>query len=708
MPFSNRRTKLTAAALAGAFVILSLSFVSAQGQTGQPNESALPSAQQTPPPPPRPRPTPDPQARRQAYLKYIEAHALLGSRPPKAAEAAAAYREVIRLDPTAADPHADLAELYLFYLSKFDESEREAMEAIRLDNDCLNGHKVLARLYVFAVRIEKDARPVLADRAIREYEQVTRLDPGNAEAWAFLADLYQTKKDQARQIKALEQWAAAPVYSDIYNFYGRLTNGELSGDRAYYQLSQLYLAQGKNAQALEAARRAYEMEPESPDYSSNLIRALRYSPTLEEELRVYVQLSKVADSPGLQVGYGAAQVRAGQYAQAVERLRNCVKRDPTNSSAIGLLSVAQRRAGKRVEAVETLKLGIARADSATRTKLKLELAETYDELGRVDEAIAQYELIFDGFLGEDKPDPQGAQLFGDVMNRLVRLYSRVGNKAKLQSVYTRAQKLLGENNPLLDSLNIEILREDGKRREALDLTRAAARRYPEERTFKFTEALLLGESGNFREGAELLRGMISDHPEFAAEDASVYLILSNIQLQNGQVMDAETSVRKALQLSPDDDELLLQLSSVQDKAGRHGDSEKTLRELLRRDPENATALNNLGYFLLERGERYEEAVRLIERAINIEPTNGNFLDSLGYANYKLGRLEQARVHLEKARMYSRRSATVYEHLGDVLKDQGRVQEARRHWEKALQLSVEAQETARLKDKLKIAMNQANR
>src|SRR5581483_5082181 len=101
-------------------------------------------------------------------------------------------------DSTAADPHADLAELYLFYLSKFDESEREAMEAIRLDNDCLNGHKVLARLYVFAVRIEKDARPVLADRAIREYEQVTRLDPGNAEAWAFLADLYQTKKDQAR------------------------------------------------------------------------------------------------------------------------------------------------------------------------------------------------------------------------------------------------------------------------------------------------------------------------------------------------------------------------------------------------------------------------------------------------------------------------------------------------------------------------------
>src|SRR5205085_5227418 len=124
--------------------------------------------------------------------------------------------------------------------------------------------------------------------------------------------------------------------------YGRLTNSELSTERAYYQLSQLYLALGKNAQALEAARRAYETEQDSPDYSSNLIRALRYSPTLEDELRAYAQMSKVADSPGLQIGYGAAQVRAGQYAQALERLGNCVKRDPTNSSAIGLLSVAQR------------------------------------------------------------------------------------------------------------------------------------------------------------------------------------------------------------------------------------------------------------------------------------------------------------------------------------------------------------------------------
>lgn len=693
MSFINRKPGMVM--LAVGLVVLMASLVS--GQTGPGSSAPVPAAQdQT-----AMQPT-DPGAKKRAYLRYMEAHQLLAQRPPAIREAIAALREVIRLDPTAAEPHADLGEVYLFYTQRLDDAEREGLEAIKLDPDSLNGHKLLARLYIFAVRIEKQPRPELVNRAIREYEQVGRLDPGNAEAWAFLADLYESKKDDARQLQSLERWAAAPVSNDI-NFYSRLTSSELSTERAYHQLSQLYLQRGKPKEAIEAARRAYEMEPDSAEYASNLIRTLRYLPAISDELQAYAQLTRTADSPPLQIGYGAAQMRAGQYAQAVSRLRQAVKRDPTNSSAVELLAIAQRRAGQRVEAVETLKQGIAQSDDTSKIRLRLNLGETYDELGRGEDAIAQYEQIFDGLVAQGRPEPQGLALLGDVTSRLVRLCSRAGNKQKIQSVYARTQKLLGENSPLLDSISIETLREEGRKREALELTRAASRRHPEERSFKFTEALLLSETGNYQESADLLRSMISEHPSAASDDASVYLILSNVQLQTGQFSEAEASVRRALQLSPDDDNLLIHLSSVQDKAGHHSDSERTLRELLRRDPENATALNNLGYFLTGRGERLEEAVRLIERAVNIEPTNGNFLDSLGWANYKLGRLEQARVQLEKAKLYARNNALIYEHLGDVLRDLGRLAEARRHWEKALQLSVEASEVARLKDKLKIAL-----
>ncbi|MBI1762935.1 MAG: tetratricopeptide repeat protein, partial [Acidobacteria bacterium] len=97
-----------------------------------------------------------------------------------------------------------------------------------------------------------------------------------------------------------------------------------------------------------------------------------------------------------------------------------------------------------------------------------------------------------------------------------------------------------------------------------------------------------------------------------------------------------------------------------------------------------------------------EALALIERAVAIEPLNGSFLDSLGWTQYKLGNAEKAREYLEKALLQSRRNPTLHEHLGDVLHKLGKLAEARRAWEKALEYTLEADETARLKSKLRDA------
>lgn len=640
----------------------------------------------------------DPALKRQAYLKYLEAHELLEER--KIEDAIKAFRDVIRLDPEAAEPHAALGEVFLFYVNRLEDAEREGRLAVRLDADSLNGHRLLARLYIFLIRVERKPQEEQFDRAIREYEQVARLAPGNAEAWAFLADLYEARRDTAKRIYALERWAAAPVSSDV--FYSRLTNRELSTDRAYYQLAQLYLANGNQTRAIEASRRAYELEPEINEYATGLIRTLRYAPAIADELSVYEQLSRSADTPALQVGYGAALIRAGRYQEAIRRLQASAARDQSNTSVLSLLSIAQRRAGERSAALATLRQAIAQADETDRLRLQIELAETHEELEQVKDALADYEIVFDGLLRADKSSP-GNPLLGDVLTRIVRLCSRTGNLEQLAAIQKRASRELGENDPVLASVEIEILRQAGNKQEALTQTQSAIRRFPEERSFRFTSALLLSETGRYEDSVELLKGLLTEQPEWAVEDSNVCLLLSSVYMQEGKLDQAELYVRKAIRLNPDDDTLLIHLSSVLDKTGHHHDSEKTLRELLQRNPENATALNNLGYFLIARGERLEEAVKLIERAVNIEPTNGNFLDSLGWANYKLGRLEQARIELEKARMYARNDASVHEHLGDVLKELGREQEARRSWEKALQLTVGEQGVTRLKGKLKVAL-----
>jgi tetratricopeptide (TPR) repeat protein len=637
------------------------------------------------------------QNRKQAYLRYIEAQRLKATRQPKWNELIALYKEIIQLDPTAADPHADLGEIY-FLLNQPAASERELREAIRLDPDCLNGHKWLARLYIINVRFDKDetAKAAHLERAIREYEEVARIDSGNAEAWAFLADLFQMKNDVARQIKALEKLTTIGVPTETV-FYRNVMNTELSTDRAWYQLSQLYRSSGQNQQAIEAGRRAFELDPESSVNARNLMDVMRLSSNGEEELQTYLRLLKRFDNPMLEIGHSAALVRNGRYTEAITKLRELLKADPTNPGIAELLAVAQRRSGKRAEAVETLKQAIAAVEPAMRQKLNLELGETYEELGRTNDAIAYYEGIYNELVNKPKLDALTTERLLNVVARLTRAYNQQGDKKKAQAVFTKVQQVLGANHPLVSSLLIESLREEGKYLEALEATRAMLARDPKDRSLKITEALILSDLKNYPEGITVLEGLLTGQ---AAADSNVLIILSNMQMQSGQYKEAEATIRKALAAAANDTDLLIQLSSIQDRSGQRAEAEKTLRAVLQREPDNATALNNLGYFLAERSARYSEALPLIEKAVSIEPLNGSFLDSLGWVQYKLGRLQEARGHLEKATQYARRNATIYEHLGDVLRDLGRHQEARRNWEVALEYSVDAPVIARLKDKIK--------
>ncbi|MGH9801931.1 MAG: tetratricopeptide repeat protein, partial [Blastocatellia bacterium] len=577
--------------------------------------------------------------RQQAYLKFIEARRLRGEAQRINSrtileDAIRAFRETIQLDTAAAEPHVDLGEIYFFHLNQQNLAAREAQEAIRLEPKSLNANLLMARLRIFTARSDNTVRPALLDQAITAYEKVTELDQKNAEAWAFLSELYGMKNQLAKQIPALEKWAGAPVPSEQF-FYQTLMSAELTPDRAYYQLSQIYLSQSRNPEAIDAARRAYEMNPEVNDYARNLISILRVAGTSTDEMRILGQLFKTAASPGLLLGYGSALIRAGRYAEAIERLRELVAAEPDNAGASGLLALTQRRAGQRKAAIDTLKTALAKAAAEPRTDLMLELAQTYEELNRNEEAVAQYEQAFEIYTGKNALTPANTPLFNEIVNRLAIVFRRAGNQTKLQALLTRTRRLIDEQNPLVELLTIENLREEGKRREALEMARASARRYPDDRSLKYTEALILSELKRPDESAEHLREFLRGRPEDATEDAGVYLLLSGVYLQHGKLKEAEDTARKAIELNPYDPEATISLGSALEKAGKHEAAEKTLRDLLKQHPDNATALNNLGYLLLERG-KHQEALALIEQAIAIEPINGSFLDSLGWAQFKLG------------------------------------------------------------------------
>jgi len=88
--------------------------------------------------------------------------------------------------------------------------------------------------------------------------------------------------------------------------------------------------------------------------------------------------------------------------------------------------------------------------------------------------------------------------------------------------------------------------------------------------------------------------------------------------------------------------------------------------VLARDPENAAALNYLGYMLAERGERLDESVAYVKKALEIEPENGSYLDSLGWAYFKAEELGLAEENLKRAAGQLQTNSVVQDHYGQVL------------------------------------------
>jgi tetratricopeptide (TPR) repeat protein len=95
---------------------------------------------------------------------------------------------------------------------------------------------------------------------------------------------------------------------------------------------------------------------------------------------------------------------------------------------------------------------------------------------------------------------------------------------------------------------------------------------------------------------------------------------------------------------------------------------------------------------------------MIQRAVKAEPTNSSYLDSLGWVYFRLGKLKEAEENLAAAARSNAASATIHEHLGEVYHARNEVDRARAAWEKALSLSREPAQTARLKARLNVKVN----
>ena len=137
-----------------------------------------------------------------------------------------------------------------------------------------------------------------------------------------------------------------------------------------------------------------------------------------------------------------------------------------------------------------------------------------------------------------------------------------------------------------------------------------------------------------------------------------------------------------IQKQPENVELLYFRAMTGQSLGRLDVLEQDLLRVIEIDPGNADAMNALGYTLADQTDRHDEALVLIERALEIKPNEAAFIDSLGWVQYRLENYKDAVTNLRKA-LSLFDNDEVAAHLGEVLWVSGEQQEARKVWQKAL-------------------------
>ena len=352
---------------------------------------------------------------------------------------------------------------------------------------------------------------------------------------------------------------------------------------------------------------------------------------------------------------------------------------------------------------------VARLDQKNAESWAL-LGEFYQGTGRTEEALSAYRNWAATSPATDTRFFQyvtnGRELAPDAANaRLSEALLKAGRTTEALAAIRQAIALNPENKEYLALLGEAFVAGGIKDSGAIAELQRMLAADPTNMTKLQLLVRAQARSGHVDEAVALLRTRLKGSPE----DFGLHLMISYLYGQAGRGRDAVEAARKALELAASDrqdmtTQALLVLSSAQEQAGDVKDAEESLRRILAKEPDNATALNNLGYFLTERNERLAEALVMIQRAVKAEPENASFLDSLGWVYFKLGQLKEAKQNLDAAARRDTTSATIQEHLGDVFQLNSEPDKARAAWNKALSLSIEPAQTARLKAKLNSKAN----
>ena len=600
--------------------------------------------------------------------KLYENQAEASGRQDVATQAIEQYKLALDADPTSRILQDGISNLY-FRLGRIREAVAAAQDQLVKHPDDLDAHLLIGRVYLRTLGDGQGPQAAqILQAAIKEYETIVQLKPGNLENRLLLGQLYGLNHDSA---KAEEQFKAAQKID------GNNEEVVLSIARQYSEQGTLDRA-AKVISDVPASDRTGRMEFALAGLYDQLKRPRDAASAYQ------IALDKDPDNTDAKRGLAAALAASGQMDAAAKINAEILGTDPQDPQALIREAEIQRQKGEFEQALVTLKKAKTLVTNGGDQELNYNEALVYDGLGRSDDAIKTLKDLLASTASPDGKYEGGAQsnraLFLDLLGTVAR---HEGNTGQAIAAYQQMAGLGGDFVSRASNAEVDTYRDAHQWGKALQVASDAAKSMPSNHDVQLTYARQLADSGKVDDGLKIAKAQLTGTPD----DREVYFDLADMNVRAKRWKDASLAFDKAegLTIKPEDKVLLYYFrgdAALHEKL--YDNAELEFRKGLAIDPKNASIQNDLGYMYADRGVKLDDAVAMLKKAVVSDPQNYAFLDSLAWAYFKQGQYAMAEDYERKAAIRMSSDPTVLDHLGEIEARNGKFQQAIADWQRSLQ------------------------
>lgn len=268
------------------------------------------------------------------------------------------------------------------------------------------------------------------------------------------------------------------------------------------------------------------------------------------------------------------------------------------------------------------------------------------------------------------------------------------NQDSVAIQYFREASLLAEwSAPVWIRLG-GLLFDNGKYDEAVEMMEKAVKSFPDEYAINLILGLSYAQLNKHTEAEPYLRKSVQLNPNDLNALASFGFTLNQINKDD----EAIIYLKKALVIDPQNSQLWGILGMIYDNKEMFDKCDEAYEKAYELSPDDPLILNNYAYSLIERDLQIDRAYEMSKRAVEQDPENPSYLDTIGWIYYKKGNLDKAKEYIEKAIEFDGNDSALFDHLGDVYLKLGEVDKAKEAWQKSLDLNPDNEEIQEKIDK----------